>query len=85
MLLKRVFIFGYILVHCTYASDIPTLHTPIGVDGKGKQEETLVKSNPDLIHGIVKDINKDQNIISKNDDETPLLKKYVSANAEKYT
>ena len=68
MLLKLVVIFGYILFRSTYASDIPTLQTPIGVDGKGKQAEPLVKPNSDLIHGVVKDINKDQKVISKNDD-----------------
>ena len=68
MLLKLVVIFGYILFHCTYASDTPTLHTPVGVEGKEKQEEPLVDSAPDLIHGIVKDIDKDQNVISKTDD-----------------
>ena len=68
MLLKLVVIFGYILFRSTYASDTPTLQTPIGVDGKGKQEEPLVKSNSDLIHGVVKDINKDHKVISKNDD-----------------
>ena len=65
MLLKLVVIFGYILFRCTYASDTPTLHTPVGVEGKEKQEEPLVDSAPDLIHGIVKDIDKDQNVISK--------------------
>ena len=68
MLLKLVVIFGYILFRSTYASDTPTLQTPIGVDGKGKQDEPLVKSNSNLIHGVVKDINKDQKVISKNDD-----------------
>ena len=51
MLLKLVVIFGYILFRSTYASDTPTLQTPIGVDGKGKQDEPLVKSNSNLIHG----------------------------------
>ena len=32
-------LFFYILFHCTYASDTPTLPTPVGVEGKEKQEE----------------------------------------------
>ena len=73
MLLKLVVIFGYILFHYTYASDTPTLHTPVGVEGKEQQEEPLVDSTPESIHGIFKNINKDQKVISKNDD----LKKHI--------
>ena len=68
MSLKLVIIFCHIIFHCAHASDTPTLLTSGVVDGKEKQAEPLEDSKPDLINGIIKDINTDEKGILRNGD-----------------